>query len=44
MIDPNRSLFMNFNYEEVESESNILNYDYEKDSFSVGLSKAVKLN
>tara|TARA_A100000164_G_scaffold292576_1_gene266179 strand:+ start:87 stop:1391 length:1305 start_codon:yes stop_codon:yes gene_type:complete len=44
IIDPNRSLFMNFNYEEVESESNILNYDYEKDSLSVGLSKAVKLN
>ena len=44
IIDPNRSLLMNFNYEEVMSESNIINYDYEKESFSVSLNKAVKLN
>ncbi|MDC0054445.1 hypothetical protein OAJ09_00810 [Candidatus Pelagibacter sp.] len=43
-LDPNRSTFINLGYENVESESNIINYDYEKDSFSISFSKSLKLN
>ena len=43
-LDPNRSLFVNFSYEKLISEANIMNYDYITDSFSIGVSKSVKLN
>jgi len=43
-IDPNRSIFINLSYEKVISEANILNYDYIADSFSLGISKSIKLN
>jgi len=43
-IDPNRSMFINLSYEKVISEANILNYDYIADSFSLGISKSLKLN
>ena len=43
-IDPNRSIFINLSYEKVISEANILNYDYITDSFSLGISKSIKLN
>ena len=43
-LDPNRNTFINLGYENVESESNIINYDYEKDSFSISFSKSLKLN
>tara|TARA_B100001250_G_scaffold138879_1_gene118924 strand:+ start:1346 stop:2650 length:1305 start_codon:yes stop_codon:yes gene_type:complete len=43
-LDPNRSIFINFSYEKVISEGNILNYDYITDSFSLGISKSIKLN
>ena len=43
-IDPNRNLFFNFSYEKIISESNILNYDYIADSFSIGFTKSVHLN
>ena len=43
-LDPNRSLFINLVYENVKSESNILNYDYDSDTYSVSLSKSAKLN
>ena len=43
-IDPNRSIFINLSYEKVISEANILNYDYIIDSFSLGISKSIKLN
>jgi len=43
-LDPNRSIFINFSYEKVISEANILNYDYITDSFSLGISKSFKLN
>jgi len=43
-IDPNKNLFMNFSYEKLISEANILNYDYIADSFSVGFSKSFHLN
>ena len=43
-IDPNRSLFINFSYEKVISEANIMNYDYIADSFSLSFSKALHLN
>jgi len=43
-LDPNRSIFINLSYEKVISEANILNYDYIKDSFSLGISKSIKLN
>ena len=44
LIDPNRNLFINFAFENVKSESNILNYDYDTDTFTVSLSKSAKLN
>ena len=43
-LDPNRSLFINFSYEKIISEANILNYDYITDSFSLSFSKSLKLN
>ena len=43
-IDPNRSLFINFSYEKLFSEANILNYDYITDSFSLSFSKSFRLN
>ena len=44
ILDPNRSTFINLGYENVESESNIINYDYEADSFSLSFSRSFKLN
>ena len=43
-IDPNRNLFFNFAYEKIISDSNLLNYDYIADSFSIGFTKSVHLN
>ena len=43
-IDPNKNLFMNFSYEKLISEANILNYDYIADSFAVSFSKSFHLN
>ncbi len=43
-LDPNRSLFFNISFEEVVSQSNILNYDYDTDSLTVGLSKSKSFN
>ena len=43
-IDPNRSILINLSYDKVYSEANILNYDYITDSFSIGISKSLKLN
>jgi len=43
-IDPNKNLFMNFSYEKLISEANILNYDYITDSFSASFSKSFHLN
>ena len=43
-LDPNRSMFINLGYENVESEANIINYDYEADSFSLSFSRSFKLN
>ena len=43
-IDPNRSFFINLSYENVDSEGNIINYDYEAESFSMSFSKSLKFN
>jgi len=43
-LDPNRSLYINLAYEKVISESNIINYDYIGDSYSLSFSKSVHLN
>ena len=43
-IDPDKSLFVNFSYEKIISEANIINYDYISDSFAVSLSKSFHLN
>ena len=43
-IDPNRNLFFNFAYEKIISDSNLLNYDYIADSFSIGFTKSLHLN
>ena len=43
-LDPNRGLYVTFSYEKIISEANILNYDYITDSFSLGISKSIKLN
>ena len=43
-IDPNRSFFINLSYEKIQSEANILNYDYITDSFSLSFSRAFNLN
>ncbi len=44
ILDPSKSLFVNFSYEKVFSEANIINYDYIADSFSVSFSKNFHLN
>ena len=44
IIDPNKELFITLSYEKVISESNILNYDYVGESFSIGFNKAVQFN
>ena len=43
-LDPNRNLFINLSYDNVKSESNILNYDYDSESYTFGISKSAKLN
>jgi len=43
-LDPNRSILINLSYDKVISEGNIMNYDYITDSFSIGVSKSLKLN
>jgi len=43
-IDPNKNFFVNFSYEKVISEANIMNYDYIADSLSLSFSKAFQLN
>ena len=43
-IDPNRSFFINLSYEKVFSDSNIKNYDYISNSFSISFSKSFQLN
>ena len=43
-IDPNRSLFINFSYERLFSEANMMNYDYISDSLSLSFSKSLRLN
>ena len=43
-LDPNRGLFVTLSYEKVISEANILNYDYITNSFSLGISRSMKLN
>ncbi len=35
---------INLTYDNVKSESNILNYDYDSESFTFGISKSAKLN
>ena len=42
-LDPNRSLFINFSYEKLISEANIMNYDYITDSFSLTFSKSISI-
>ena len=44
IIDPNKDFFITLSYEKVISESNILNYDYTGESFSIGFNKAVQFN
>ena len=44
IIDPNKDFFITLSYEKVISESNILNYDYVGESFSIGFNKAVQFN
>ena len=43
-IDPIRSYFITLSYEKVISESNVLNYDYVGDSFSIGFNKSFQFN
>jgi len=43
-IDPERSFFITLSYEKVLSESNLLNYDYIGDSFSIGFNKSIQFN
>ncbi len=43
-IDPNKNTFITLSYEKVISESNIMNYDYIGDSFSIGFNRAVQFN
>ena len=42
-LDPNRSLLVNFSYEKLISEANIINYDYITDSFTLTFSKSLNL-
>ena len=43
-LDRSKSLFINFSYEKVISEANIINYDYEAESVSMSFSKSFHLN
>ena len=43
-LDPNRDFFMNFSFDRVISESNLSNYDYTANSFSMSFSKSMHLN
>ena len=43
ILDPNRNLFINFGFEKLISEANIMNYDYITDSFSLTFSKTLNL-
>jgi len=43
-IDRNKNLFINFSYEKLISEANIINYDYIADSYSLSFSKSLHLN
>ena len=42
-LDPNRSLLVNFSYEKLISEANIINYDYITDTFTLTFSKSLNL-
>ena len=44
ILDPKKSLFINFSYEKIISEANIINYDYVADSFSLSFSKSFTLS
>ncbi len=44
ILDPSKSLFINFSYEKLISEANIINYDYIADSFSISIAKNFHLN
>ena len=44
IFDPKKNLFMNFSYEKIISEANIINYDYIADSFALSFSKSFHLN
>ena len=44
IIDPNRNLFINLTYDKIKSESNILNYDYDTETFTLNMSKSINLN
>ena len=43
-LDPNKNLFLNFSYEKIFSEANIMNYDYISDSYAFSFSKSFQLN
>ena len=43
-LDRSKSLFINFSYEKVVSEANIIIYDYEAESVSMSFSKSFHLN
>ncbi len=43
-IDPNRSFFINLSYEKIQSEANLLNYDYITDSFSLSFARSFSFN
>jgi len=43
-IDPDRNFFVTLSYEKVFSESNISNFDYIGDSFSIGFNKSIQFN
>ncbi|MDA9653572.1 hypothetical protein N9T29_01475 [Candidatus Pelagibacter sp.] len=43
-LDPKKNLTMNIAYEKVHSESNIMNYDYISDNYSLGIVKSFSLN
>ena len=43
-LDPSKSFYLNFSYEKLFSEANIINYDYVAESFSFSVSKTFRLN
>ena len=43
-FNENINNLVNFAYEKIISDSNLLNYDYIADSFSIGFTKSVHLN